>query len=154
MKGRIPMKKSVSALLTLAAAFVLVVLPNSITVHAQCSNATLTGTYAMIWSGFTTKKAPVGNEVPFAGTGVVTFDGAGNASVSVTFAINGVISTNLTGSGPYTVNPDCTGSWAVTSGDLAGFTSSLVMIGGGAEVFGVDTAASSGTTVSFDLKKQ
>lgn len=87
------MKTIVSALLTLAAAIVLVVLPNSITAHAQCSNATLTGTYAMIWSGFTTPKGPKGNEVPWAGVAVVTFDGAGNSSASWTTALNGAIYT-------------------------------------------------------------
>jgi hypothetical protein len=141
------MKRISSALLTLAAAIALVVLPGVTAVHAQCTNATLTGNYAMIWQGFTAKNR-MGNEVPFAGAGVVTFDGAGNASISWSQAFNGAISTGLNGSGPYTVNSDCTGSWAVGTF----FSSNLVIIGGGAEVFGIDTAPTN--TISFDLKKQ
>jgi hypothetical protein len=41
---------------------------------------------------------------------------------------------------------------AFTSRDAAGFTSNLVVIGGGAEVFGIVTSASD--TISFDPKKQ
>ena len=141
------MKRMLSALLTLAAAAALVP-----AVHAQCTNATLTGNYAMIWSGFTTKKAPMGNEVPWAGVGVVTFDGAGNVSAGYTTAINGAIYTAQTGAGTYTVNSDCTGSFAITSGDAAGTTANLVILGGGVEVFGVVTQPAN--TLSFDLKKQ
>jgi len=142
------MKQIFSALLTLAAAIALLVLPGVTAVHAQCTNATLTGNYGMILQGFTTFKGPMGNEVPFALAGVVTFDGAGNTSISWSQAFNGAISTGLNGSGPYTVNSDCTGSWAVGTF----FSSNLVIIGGGAEVFGIDTAPSN--TISFELKKQ
>ncbi len=146
------MKRILSTLLTLVAAIGLVVLPAATAVHAQCTNATLNGNYAMTWSGFTTKHAPVGNEVPWAGVAVVTFDGAGNFSAGWTTAINGVIYTAQTGAGTYTVNSDCTGSLAFTSGDAVGFTSNLVIIGGGVEVFSLTTQP--GNTMSFDLKKQ
>jgi hypothetical protein len=146
------MKGIVSALLTLVAAAGLVVLPAVTAVHAQCTNATLTGNYGVILQGFTTFKGP-NNEVPIAVAGLVTFDGAGNASISWSSAFNGAISTGLNSSGPYTVNSDCTGSWAITKGDSAGlFSSNLVIISGGAEVFGLDTAPAN--TISFELKKQ
>jgi hypothetical protein len=124
-------------------------------VHAQsgCNNATLTGNYGLIWSGFATPAhSTTGNEVPWAGAGVVTLDGAGNFSASWTTALNGKIFTDQTGAGTYAVNSNCTGSLSFTSGDAADFTANLVIIGSGTEVFATSTNA--GNTLAFDFKKQ
>jgi hypothetical protein len=50
------------------------------------------------------------------------------------------------------VNPDCTGSISITTGPGAGVTFNTVIIGGGAELFGINTSA--GFTSSVDAKKQ
>lgn len=147
------MKRIFSVLLTLAAAVALVVLPGVTAVHAQCTNATLTGNYGYNFPGFVTPgRGTMGNEVPWAVVGVVTLDGAGNISNRYTAAINGVIYTGQTASGTYTVNSDCTGSITFTAGDAAGGTYNLVIIGGGTEFVGISTNA--GNTASFDAKKQ
>ena len=145
------MKRILSALLTLAAAMALVVLPNATAADAQCTNANLTGNYAGTLSGFTTLKSKA-NEVPWVVVGLVTFDGAGNVSFSYAGAINGGIFTNQTASGIYTVNSDCTGSVSFTAGDGAGTNGNVVIIGGGTEAFGVITNA--GSSATFDFKKQ
>jgi hypothetical protein len=147
------MKRILSASLTFTAAAVLVALTGVTAVHAQCTNATLTGNYGVIWSGFTAPgKAQKGNEVPWAGAGVVTFDGAGNFSTSYSGAVNGSVFTGSTAEGTYVVNSDCTGSLAFTSGAGAGFTANSVIIGGGAEVFAACT--NPGSTLALDLKRQ
>jgi len=143
------MKQIINMLLILATAVGLVVLPTVTAVHAQCTNATLSGNYRIVWQGFTTKTpATGGNEFPWAGAGVFTFDGAGNWSATWTDALNGTISRGNTGSGTYTVNPNCTGSMAFDQG----FTFDLVIASGGAEVSLVATVP--GNSVLFDLKKQ
>jgi hypothetical protein len=123
-------------------------------VHASgCTDATLTGNYAIIWSGFATPgNSTTGNEVPWAGAGVLKFDGAGNFSASWTNALDGKILTGLTAAGTYTVNSNCTGSLSFTTGDVTDVTANIVIVGGGVEVFAIDTTA--GTTLALDLKKQ
>ena len=49
---------------------------------------------------------------PFAEVGRQTFDGEGNTDATATLSANGNIMT-VTIEGTYTVNPDCTGSWAL-----------------------------------------
>jgi ABC-type Fe3+-siderophore transport system permease subunit len=121
-----------------------------------CTDATLTGNYAFNFTGFTTPVFPnvEGQEVPIAAVGVFTFDGAGNFSTSFTSALNGDISTGNTASGTYTVNSNCTGSIAWTTGPFAGVTFNMAVIGGGPEIFGIDTDKTAGITATFDAKKQ
>lgn len=124
-------------------------------VHAQsgCNDGTLTGNYGIVWSGFATpSNSTTGNEVPWAGAGVMKYDGAGNFSASWTNALNGRILTGLTAGGTYTVNSNCTGSLSFTTGDVTDVTANVVIVSGGAEALAIDTTA--GSTVVFDLKKQ
>ena len=149
------MKRIASTFLTLAAAMALVVMPTVTAVHAErgCTNAALSGSYAAIWQGFTNPNGGgPGNQAPWAGAGTVVFDGARNFSMSYNTSVDGQIYTAQSTAGTYTVNSDCTGSLTFTSGDGAGLTLSMVLIGEGKEVVGVDT--SSGDTASFALKKQ
>jgi hypothetical protein len=153
------MKRIVSALLALALLAVLVALVLVTTtskravrtVYAQggCSVGTLNGDYAFSqpgWAG-----AGQGNQLPFFNVGVLAFGGTGALSVSFTSVSRGVVSTE-TDAGTYTVNPDCTGSISITAGPGAGVTFNIVIIGHGAELFGINTSA--GFTSSVDAKKQ
>lgn len=164
------MKRSLSLLFALAVAAALVVLIATIApttsksqhglrpVYAQsgCTDTTLTGNYAVIGPGFVTpaaaKTVSASQDVPIAIVGVLAFDGAGKVSFTFTLAVNGVISQGLTSSGAYTVNSDCTGSISFTSGAAAGVAFNTAIIGGGTEVFAIQT--NSGTTATFDAKKQ
>jgi hypothetical protein len=150
------MKQIVSALLALAVLASLALVTTTSkhavrTVYAQggCSVATLNGDYAFTqpgWAG-----AGQGNQLPFFNVGVAAFGGTGTVSVSFTSVQSGVVSTE-TDAGTYTVNPDCTGSMSFTTGPGAGVTFNMVIIGRGAELFGINTSA--GFTSSFDAKKQ
>jgi hypothetical protein len=125
-------------------------------VYAQsgCSLANLTGNYAFSHPGFTSKNLR-GNPLPAAAVGVFTFNGAGSFSATYTDMSPGkptYIPVQGGGAGSYTVNSDCTGSAGFTSGDAAGLTYNLVIIGGGTEVFGINTTPF--LIAAVDFKKQ
>jgi len=148
-KRRTTVKRIFSLLFVLA----VVVVTTTSTVHAQCSNATLTGSYGFKQQGFglrNSKPAKLGNMIPFATVGVVTFDGAGNASFTLTQVFNsegGEFFEAIPGT--YTVNSDCTGTIAIEDFGLHFY---MVTVGGGAEVFAIQTET--GTTNIVDAKKQ
>jgi hypothetical protein len=151
------MKRIVSALLALAvlAALVLVTTTSkhavrAVYAHGGCSVDSLNGEYAFSQPGWAPSVGQ-GNQLPFFNVGVLAFGGTGTFSVSFTDVSDGVVSTE-TDAGTYTVNPDCTGSISVMTGPAAGVTFNMVIIGRGAELFGINTAA--GFTSSFDAKKQ
>jgi hypothetical protein len=123
-------------------------------VHAQvgCSDATIAGNYGFVYTGFgtlgRTGKGPT--TIPGAAVGLFTNDGAGNVTASYTFVFDGSASTTSTPDvGTYTVNSDCTGTATDAS---TGAHFNLVIVGGGAEYFGIGTDP--GNTVTFDSKKQ
>ena len=141
------MKRIFSVLFALA-----VVVTTTPTVYAQCSNATLTGNYAFIYSGVNAPGHSVTGKNTFgnAAVGVLTFDGAGGLSLTYTVVFNGhATSTSVPDTGTYTVNSDCTG---ITTDTTIDTHFNLATAGGGAEVFGIQTDA--GNTNTFDAKKQ
>ncbi len=112
-------------------------------VHAQeeflhaCSDATLNGTYALTFSGFSTRgavPAVINNFTPVAGGGLVTFDGHGNVSASETVSVGGLI-TPVNVPGTYTVNSDCTGTFITTPNAQL----NLVILRNGREIQAVNT---------------
>jgi len=147
-KRRTTVKRIFSLLFVLA-----VVVTTTSSVYAQCSNATLTGSYGFKQQGFglrNSKPAKLGNMIPFATVGVVTFDGAGNASFTLTQVFNsegGAFFEAIPGT--YTVNSDCTGTIAIEDFGLHFY---MVTVGGGAELFAIQTEI--GTTNIVDAKKQ
>lgn len=111
----------------------------------QCTAATLTGNYGFTLAGFVKDH---GKTVPFAGAGLATTDGQGNAAVTHTISRDGNIVT-FPWTGTYVVNPDCTGSATSTSG---GPNLSFVIVRGGEEFMGMATDA--GATWTINFKKQ
>ena len=100
-----------------------------------CSNSSLKGTFAHMATGFVT--APPAMAGPFAGVGTDTFDGNGGITGAATLSINGNI-VPLTETGTYKVNPDCTGTYTVTS--QGGTTiASFVITDGGNEIQAICT---------------
>jgi hypothetical protein len=73
----------------------------------NCTAATLSGPtgtiYSVRLSGFI-------GRLPLAGAGTLLFNIAGGASGVFTFSKDFHVFQNITLSGPYTVNPDCTGT--------------------------------------------
>ena len=151
-KRRTTVKRIFSLLFVLA-----VVVTKTSTVYAQCSNATLTGSYGFKQDGFgkhggfgTRNSNAGGPAVPFASVGVVTFDGAGNASFTVTQVLNSSGAEFFEAiPGTYTVNSDCTGTVAIED---FGLHFNIVTVGGGAEFFAIQTDI--GSTNIVDGKKQ
>jgi hypothetical protein len=76
-----------------------------------CSNATLNGVFGYTNTGNITGGPDAG---PFAGVGRQTFDGRGNTEATATVSVNGNVFSPVTIKGTYFVNPDCTGSLALT----------------------------------------
>ncbi|MBS1826262.1 MAG: hypothetical protein JST93_13150 [Acidobacteria bacterium] len=87
------------------AVFVLAVAPSA---NAQsCSTATIKGVFARTDNGWVIQN---GVAIPLTGISVMTFDGNGKWTAVGSGKLNGAVSES-TGSGTYTVNPDCTGSY-------------------------------------------
>ena len=159
---RITVRRALAALVVLAA-LAVVTTTSKKTVPAAyastgCSDATLNGKYAVIQpAGFTAPGNGTATPVPWQFVGVTDFKGDGTLSAEWTAAVNGAISGGppnplQTSSGNYTVNSDCAGSLTLTGPNAAGSTANLVVIGGGAEIFGIWT--NTGNTATFDAKKQ
>ncbi len=126
---------------TIGATLSLFLTAGAVNAQAQCTQATLTGTYVNSGSG-------LNGSFPAATVGTVTYDGHGAGSSTSTTTVGGVASRSVVATGVYTVNADCTGSetfggatamdfvltpdgreisWIVTnSGSGAGFTGHAV----------------------------
>ena len=139
------MKRIVSALLGVAVLAALMIVTTT-SAHAQsCNNASLTGNYGFTFSGF---NAPGHGLIPFAGEGLMTSDGAGNASATFNFSEDGHIVKNNPYTATYTVNSDCTGTMTSTDGNA---DMSFVIVSGGAEVLFM--CIDNGNTWILDAKK-
>ena len=108
-----------------------------------CTNASLKGTFSHMGTGFV--KAG-----PLAGVGADTFDGNGGITGTASLSINGTI-VSLTETGTYKVNPDCTGTYTVSS--AGGSTTAFFVIDdGGNEVKAVCTDP--GTVITHIFRRQ
>ena len=96
---------------TAIAAFALAMAPSMKAEDKGCTNATLRGTYAYTSTG--SAVAPPQIAGPAAEVGTQTFNGGGSTTVNATLSSNGnfVQFNNITGT--YTVNSDCTGTFAL-----------------------------------------
>ena len=105
-------------------------------------NATKHGTYMSRGTGTIVGVGPV------AAVGWIAYDGKGNLINTFTVSVNGVISREVTVTGTYTVNPDCTGSEAASDGTHYDF----VVAPDGSMFHWIETDATSvvsGTAVRF-----
>jgi hypothetical protein len=155
MKGD-EMKRSVTALLATAlvvALAIIVITSNhgvrAVYAHSGCSIATLSGSYGLSFTGFSgrSERGPV--NVPHAGNGLATFDGAGNFAANYTDSFNNEVNQGVVYTATYTVSPDCTGTFTGTGG---GDNFVFTVVHDGAEVLALDTF--SRNMLSVDLKKQ
>ena len=115
---------------------------------STCSNATLEGVYGFSISGTRPAPAPpsgIPNYVPgtienVIGVNTRTFDGAGSFTQidNVKGSLSGVPFPNRPGSGPYTVNPDCSGTITLFNpGNPFPLVIDIVVVDHGREVSGV-----------------
>ena len=89
---------------------------STLTAHASaCSNSTIRGSYAFTIHG--TIFLPDGSTLLIDGIDKITFDGKGNLTQVDAVATNGNLAPGWRpGTGTYSVNPDCTGTFTVTNG--------------------------------------
>ncbi len=109
------MKRTISSVIGLAGFALLFALGTAQNAQAKkaCSNATLSGDYAVVITGSITG-------LPFGAVDLATADGNGNISGSGTTAFAGTISV-ATFTATYTVNSDCSGSATFSSGRTQNF---------------------------------
>ena len=141
------MKRSTIAKTFTIAAVTAVALGMAPTAKADskgCSNANLKGAFAFTETGFlTAPPAPVG---PVAEVGTQTFDGKGATTATATLTATGNIF-QVTITGTYTVNPDCTGTFTILVSPL-GLTAHFffVIADGGNELRAIGTDPGGVTT--------
>ena len=126
-----------------AFAFALAVVPSA--KAAECSNATLKGGYSDQDTG-----TIIGAGL-FDGVNLDTFDGKGEMTVSGMSSVNGSISA-FAAIGTYHVNPDCTGTYAVSDSVGDTFEAFFVIDQGGNELQIVIT--NPGTVINCVARKQ
>jgi hypothetical protein len=108
---------------------------------AACSNATLSGTYSAIFSGY------VGSRV-LAVSAVLAANGAGSFQGQLSYSQNGVIYRYLGFSGSYTVNSNnCSGSGSISNSQIGTVNFDFVTTVNGKYFSGVET--DSGTAVTM-----
>jgi len=117
--------------------------------HKQCSVATLNGSFGYTVTGALISGSFAG---PFAATGKLTFDGAGNFKNSRTISRNGNILPSVEGSGTYAVYPDCMGTLTFTDGGVVTLGTDIVIDDNGNEIRMV--ATSPGTVLTIVGRKQ
>ena len=107
--------------------------------QADCTEASLKGTFAFSCTG-------TGGGVPIAAVGLLTFDGKGQVAGRYTFSDNGAITRGAAVTGTYTVNADCTASTAFS--DSSHYDIALFKKG----FFSIET--DTGTVVTCHKEKQ
>jgi len=115
--------------------------------HEQaCTVANVAGAYGALGSGTFLPGNFVGVPPgPFATIGRLELDGHGGFFItSQTASFNGTIVRNITGSGTYAVNADCTGQIAVGSD-----TADMVFVDSRKEFYATDTTSGLVTTFVF-----
>src|SRR5262249_22575584 len=138
-KRRRIMKHTLATVISVVSFATLLGLGMSSRAQADCMNASLKGTYAFSCTG-------TASGVPVAAVGIVTFDGKGQAAGTYTVSANGAVTPDVSVTGTYTVNADCTASTAFSDGshyDLALFKGGF---------YSIETDA--GTVVTCRKEKQ
>jgi uncharacterized protein (TIGR03437 family) len=91
------------------------------TAPVTCTNASLTGTHSLTFTGRNVSSSPSVLSSVYLAVGTATFDGAGNVTFNLTTNTN---STNApqTQSGTYSLPASCLGTLNITTGDTASYT--------------------------------
>lgn len=113
----------------------------------RCSLQTLKGSYGTLFTGHV-RDFPDPGQNPIVIEARDTYDGAGHLTETGASMLSGTTQFELTTTGTYTVNPDCSGSQ-----ELPGVASTkFQIVKHGTEILGILTTGS--FTVSFHSEKQ
>jgi len=132
------MKRStIAKTFTTIAAFALAIASSAKAEDKGCTNATLRGTYAYTSTGSIVAPPPIAG--PAVEVGTQSFNGGGGTTVTATLSQNGnlVQFNNVTGT--YTVNSDCTGTFALQLAPNFTLHVYFVIDGGGDGFQGIET---------------
>ncbi len=112
----------------------------------SCTTRTLTSAYGFRLSG------SIDGTGNISVIGVQIFDGAGKFVItSQTLVTAGVVQRNMTSSGTYTLNTDCTGTLTTTLSDGITSTLDFVVTNSGSAVF--TTSTNKGGNLSGELRR-
>ena len=132
------MKRStIAKTLTAITAFALAIAPTAKADDKGCSNNTLRGTYAYTSTGSIV--APPAVAGPVLEVGTQTFNGGGSTTVTATLSQNGNLVQFNNVPGTYTVNADCTGTFALQLAPNFTLHVYFVIDGGGEGFQGIET---------------
>jgi hypothetical protein len=108
-KKTIMKRSTIAKTLTIAAVTILAlgVAPTAKADDKGCSNVDVKGTFVYTGTGSINPPSPAAG--PFVEVGTQIFDGKGGTTFAAMASQNGNIR-QMTGTGTYTVNPDCTGT--------------------------------------------
>jgi hypothetical protein len=114
----------------------------------QCTVQNVAGPYGFLGSGTVLPNSAGIPEGPAVTVGIQTFDEQGGwVTTNHSLMVNGQVSTGVSLSGTYTVNPDC----SFTQVDTAGNTSAGVFVHDRQEGFLMETIE--GVSLTFTLKR-
>lgn len=140
--------------LKLAASVILIALACA-SAAAQCSNATVVGTYRYLWTGYGSfggggePLRPNGPFTPFAAVGLTTFNADGTSSNTDTVQIaGGVFERSFTNT--YQVGADCRGTITVQGASEP--TAHIVVASDGSEILFINSIP--GVVISGWYKRQ
>ena len=151
-------KKLASSVLLVLSLVVLMVLgaPSKIPAKSGCSNASLQGSYGIHATGMNTGGPLAG---PLAIVGIITFDGNGLLTLSLTQRLNSASGPmtlfKVPFNGTYIVNPDCTVEdvWNNLSNGTSS-THESIIVDKGQGLFILNTTAGALKVVSAVARKQ
>lgn len=110
------MKQTYSGFCLLLSVFSVALAAASPASAQTCSNQSLKGSYGYTVTGsIVTSQGPL-VAGPFAAVGRIVFDGVGGVQTVRSLSDNGLILTNDSGTGTYSMNSNCTGSFNITVG--------------------------------------
>jgi hypothetical protein len=136
--------------------FLIVVAFGYGSVYAQCSNATIVGTYRYIWTGYGSfggnaepPLRPNGPFTPFAAVGLTTFSADGTSSNTDTIQLaGGVFKRSFTNT--FQVGSDCRGT--ITAQGATEPTANIVVAPDGSEILFINSFP--GVVISGTYKRQ
>lgn len=111
------------------------VAPTVASAQPRCS--VLEGSYAFTFSGTMPVPGPPAIVAPFAGVGIITFDGAGRFTQIESASFPGFVLRSVTQSGTYTLNANCTGTATLKFPDGTSASQDFVMSNSGKTIYGV-----------------
>jgi len=114
---------------------------STLTAHASgCTNLTMKGSWVQHLQGLIF--LPDGSSLVLTGITKSTYDGLGNLTALDSSGTNGAVPTGWrTGTGTYTVNPDCTGTETISFPDQADIHAQFVLAQSGNKLHYVNVDA-------------